>query len=263
MNTKNILVIVLILFLLAGICYTSYGIIKNSEPVKKPIATIEIRDYGTIKVELDPTVAPEAVANFVSLANNGFYDGRTFYRTIPDFMIQAGDTGESTSTEIDYTIKGEFAANMVKNNLKFNKGVIGVARADYSNTSAYQFPPPESYSYNSGNSQFFITSADSPHLDGYYTSFGTVLEGLDVVDKIANVEVVTRDTEAEDGLDKPVNPPVITSVRVDTFGLNYGEPEKLAPFNYNDWFYQQYGMDYNQLFGSDSSGLEVNANGEE
>ena len=128
---KNILVIALILILLAGICYTSYGIIKNSEPVKKPIATIEIRDYGTIRIELDPTVAPETVANFINLANSGFYDGRTFYRTIPEFMIQAGDTGESESGEIDYTIKGEFVANLVKNNLKHKRGVISMARVSY------------------------------------------------------------------------------------------------------------------------------------
>ena len=262
MEKKNILVIVLILVLLVGICYTSYGIIKNNEPIQKPIATIEIRDYGIIKVELDPTVAPETVANFIDLANDGFYDERTFYRTIPNFMIQAGDIGESDSAEVRYTIKGEFAANMVKNNLKFKEGIIGMARVNYSDV--YQFAPPESYSYNSGSSQFFITAAESPHLDGYYTSFGRVIEGMDIVEKIANIEVITREASAE-GLDHPVDPPVIASIRVETFGITYGEPSRLAIFNYYDWFYKQYGIDYNQLFGSSDYDFdwEVDGDGEE
>lgn len=266
MKNKNILIIILILVLLAGICYTSYGIIRNNEPVKKPIATIEVRDYGTIIVELDPTVAPENVANFIFLANNGFYDGRTFYRTIPDFMIQAGDTGESTSEDIYYTVKGEFAANRIKNKLKHTRGVISVARANLGDV--YQIaPPPEEYSYNSGGAQFFIVVKDSPHLDGYYTSFGRVLEGIEIADMIVNLDVVTRQADEEtgstEGLDRPVNPPVITSIRVETFGINYGEPIRIELFDYYAWFKQQYGFDYDQLFNYSGDGMEVDTDGEE
>ena len=240
-NSKTMLLVILSIIILAGIGITIYGVwffkdkpINNNTTkqnvveeniysnVQKPIATIEVKDFGIIKVELEPSIAPETVANFISLANSGFYDGLTFHRTIPEFMIQGGDKEGTGAGEFDYTIKGEFTANGVRNNLKHTRGVISMARADYG--TGY-----EQYSYNSAGSQFFIMVKDIVSLNGYYASFGTVIEGMDVVDRIVDVDVLTRDPY-EEGADKPVDPPVITSINVETFGVEYGEPDKLNLF---------------------------------
>lgn len=248
---EKILLIILIIATILGIGAVCYGFYqKLTRKVQNPIATIEIADYGTIKVELYPDIAPNTVTNFITLANRGYYDGKTFHRTIPDFMIQGGSkngdgTGEPTlsdikdgsSTEETYAIKGEFIANGYDaNTLKFKKGVIAMARADYSNISASLTQS----GYNSAGSQFFIMHADNNNLNGLYAGFGEVIEGLDVVDKIANVEVITRESSETEGLDMPVNKPVITSIRVETFGADYGEPETVEPFNYYNWLMSMY-----------------------
>ena len=205
--------------------------------------------YGTIKVELYPDIAPNTVANFITLANRGYYDGKTFHRTVPDFMIQGGskdgdgkgaptisDIKDGGSTTETYAIKGEFIANdYSKNTLKMKKGVIAMARADYSNVSSSL----TRNGYNSADSQFFIMNADNDNINGLYAGFGEVIEGLDVVNAIANVEVVTRESKA-DGQDKPVDEPKITSIRVETYGVDYGEPETIEPFNYYNWLMKQY-----------------------
>lgn len=248
---EKILLIILIIAAIVGIGVVCYGFYqKLTRKIQNPIATIEIADYGTIKVELYPDIAPNTVKNFITLANRGYYDGKTFHRTIPDFMIQGGSkngdgTGEPTisdikdggSTEETYAIKGEFIANGYNSNtLKFKKGVIAMARADYSNISSSLTQS----GYNSAGSQFFIMHADNNNLNGLYAGFGEVIEGLDVVDKIANVEVITRESSATEGLDMPVNKPVITSIRVETFGVDYGEPETVEPFNYYNWLMSMY-----------------------
>lgn len=253
-KSKNIVLIILIILIIlsvVGIGFVSYGFVQKAiGKTQNPIATIEIEDYGTIKVELYPDIAPNTVTNFITLANKGYYDGKTFHRTIPDFMIQGGSkngdgTGEPTlsdikdggSSEETYAIKGEFIANGYnKNTLKFKKGVIAMARADYSNISSSLTQS----GYNSAGSQFFIMHADNNNLNGLYAGFGEVIEGLDIVDKIANVEVITRESSATEGLDMPVNKPVIKSIRVETFGANYGEPETVEPFNYYNWLMSMY-----------------------
>lgn len=251
---KKVLLIVLIILVIVGIggvCYTYVE--KANHITQNPVATIEVQDYGTIKVELYPDMAPNTVANFIKLANNGFYDGLTFHRTIPEFMIQGGDkngdgTGSPTlnyvkdggSDSTTYAIEGEFIANgYSKNTLKMEKGVIAMARSDYSSLSSSL----TTQGYNSAGSQFFIMNADNTSIDGLYAGFGKVTEGLDIVDKIANVEVVSREDGA-DGEDKPVDPPVITSIRVETYGIDYGEPETVTPFNYYSWLMQQYSSSY-------------------
>ncbi len=156
---------------------------------------INVKDYGTIKLELDGDTAPITVENFINLANDGFYNGLTFHRIMDGFMIQGGDPQGNGFGGSDQTIKGEFAANGVENNISHKKGVISMARS--------QNP-------NSASSQFFITVADSEFLDGNYAAFGIVTEGQDVADKIAS------DAQPIDnnGTIPAENQPVITEIVV-------------------------------------------------
>ncbi len=258
MKTKNIIWIIALILVIVLIGVIGYGYYKKlTMEVKNPIATMEVENFGTIKIELYPELAPQTVANFVTLANRGFYDGLTFHRVVKDFMIQGGDkngdgSGSASISDLkddgedkEYTIKGEFIANGVKNNkLKFDEGVIGMARSDY---TAYA-PTLAEESYNSGSSQFFIMTKSNTALDGYYTSFGKVIEGLDVVHKIEEIEVKAKTNEdgsesTDSEVSTPVNPPKITSIKVETFGIDYGMPETLEPFDYMSWLYTQYGID--------------------
>ena len=170
---------------------------------QNPIVTIEMEDGGTIKAELYPEIAPNTVNNFVSLINKGFYDGVIFHRVIPGFMIQGGDPKGMGTGGPGYSIKGEFTRNGFKNDLKHERGVLSMARA---------------MAPNSAGSQFFIMHKNSPHLDGQYASFGKVLEGMEVVDTIANTRRGPND--------KPLTPQVMKKVTVETFGVEYPEPEK-------------------------------------
>lgn len=142
------------------------------------MVVMKIKDMGTIKIELYEDIAPITVENFITLVDDGYYDGLTFHRIIPGFMIQGGCPSGTGMGGPGYHIKGEFTANGFPNNLKHTRGVISMARA---------MDP------NSAGSQFFIMHADAPHLDGQYAAFGKVVEGMDVVDKIANVEVDYND----------------------------------------------------------------------
>ena len=169
-----------------------------------PIVTIEMMDGGIIKAELYPEIAPNTVNNFISLINKGFYNGVIFHRVIPGFMIQGGDPLGRGTGGPGYSIRGEFKLNGFKNDLKHTAGVLSMAR---------------SMAPNSAGSQFFIMHEDAPHLDGQYASFGKVLEGMDVVDRIAR----TR----RDFNDKPRMEQKMKSVTVETFGEVYPEPEKV------------------------------------
>lgn len=317
----RVLLIIGIILVIAGIAFASYGIYKKMTlDIPNPVATIEIEDYGTIKVELYPDKAPNTVANFIRLANRGFYDGTTFHRTMPNFVIQGGARNGDTSaspllediydlgevlnnkklfetildeyydgeytleddTVIDsysafkkykkeyeknnsdedknvnsefedflnteYNIKGEFMANGDNtNNIKHEKGVISMARSDYSTYGYIE------EGYNSAGCQFFIMSEDNTQLDGLYAPFGKVIEGMDVVDKVANVEVYYRDEEVdedyevpkdEDGneilSDTPKEEPVIKSITVETYGVDYGAPQTIVPFDLTSLFSNLY-----------------------
>ena len=249
-KVKNIIWIVALIVLIALVGTLGYGYYKK--------ATMEVENFGTIKIELYPEQAPETVANFIALANRGFYDGLTFHRVVKDFMIQGGDkkgTGSGSAElsdlkdggeEKDYSIKGEFVANGVNNTLKFDEGVIGMARNDYTQYSSSL----KEESYNSGSSQFFIMTKANTSLNGYYTAFGKVIEGMDVVHKIEEVEVKAADNSSESGnteVSTPVNTVKITSVKVETNGVDYGLPETLTPFDYTSWMYKQYGIDPSKL----------------
>ena len=266
--TKIIFIIAIIL-LIVGIGYVSYGIIqKLTKKVQNPIATIEVQDYGTIKVELYPDQAPNTVTNFIALANRGFYNGLTFHRVIPGFMIQGGDkNGDGTGTPTlddlkgngdtsTYAIKGEMIANnYTSNKIKLEKGVIAMARSDYSSISSTLTEE----GYNSAGSQFFIMHEDNTSLNGMYAGFGKVIEGMDVVDKIANTDVTYRSSELKDGeetpkdengkeltADMPINKPVITNITVETYGVNYGEPETMKPFDYYNYLMKNYRSSFNK-----------------
>ena len=165
---------------------------------QNPAATITMADGGVIELELLPEKAPNTVANFIALANAGYYDGLIFHRVIKDFMIQGGDPTGTGMGGPGYAIKGEFAANGFENDLSHTRGVISMARA---------MDP------NSAGSQFFIVHQDSPFLDGNYAAFGRVTSGIEVVDAIATTET--------DASDRPVAEQVIQTIRVDTFGQEY------------------------------------------
>ena len=258
----RVLLIVGIVLSIAGIAFTCYGVYKKlTLNIPNPVATMEVEGYGTIKIELYPDKAPNTVANFIRLANRGFYNGTTFHRTMPNFVIQGGardgdataspmlsDIMDNVDEDKAYNIPGEFIANGYdKNNIKHEKGVISMARSDY---SYYGYTEE---GYNSAGCQFFIMTEDNTQLDGIYSAFGKVTEGLDIVEKISNVEVYYRDTEVdedyeipkdEDGneiaSDTPKEQPVIKSVTVETYGVDYGVPETVDPFDINSVFASQY-----------------------
>lgn len=172
---------------------------------QNPIVTITMENGDAIKLELYPEIASTSVNNFISLVKKNFYDGLIFHRVIRGFMIQGGCPDGTGMGGPGYSIKGEFAQNGFKNDLKHTEGVLSMAR---------------SMAPNSAGSQFFIMHKNSPHLDGSYAAFGKVIEGMDVVNKIA--ETVT------DWNDRPLQKQMMKTVTVDTFGVEYPEPEKLA-----------------------------------
>ncbi len=171
--------------------------------MSNPVVTLEMENGDVIKAELYPEIAPNTVNNFISLVKKGFYDGLIFHRVIPGFMIQGGDPLGKGLGGPGYGIKGEFLQNGFRNELKHTRGVLSMARAG---------------DPNSAGSQFFIMHEDAPHLDGGYAAFGKVIEGIEAVDRICDVRT--------DWNDKPRIPQVMKKVTVDTFGMDYPEPEK-------------------------------------
>ena len=167
---------------------------------QNPIITFEMENGDIMKAELYPQVAPNTVNNFISLVNKGFYDGLIFHRVINGFMIQGGDPEGTGMGGPGYGIKGEFAQNGFANDLKHSAGVLA-----------------RSMMPNSAGSPFFIMHKDAPHLDGAYAAFGKIIEGMDVVNKIAEV--------ATDYSDRPMEDQRMKTVTVETFGVDYDEPE--------------------------------------
>lgn len=249
---KKIIWVVALIAIIVLIGIVGFGYYKKQTyNVQNPLVTMEVENFGTIKMELYPDIAPETVSNFIKLANNGYYDGTTFHRIVKDFMIQAGTKdGDGTTDatignlketeETDkYSIKGEFLANGVTNTIKFEEGTLAMARADYTQASSSLTME----SYNSGCAQFFIMTKENTSLNGHYTGFGKVTEGLDIVHKLEEVEVKASDSSSENAeISTPVNPPKVTSIKVETYGVDYGMPKTLTPFDYTSWMYQQYGV---------------------
>ena len=189
-----------------NILYTKKSITtkgKEKNMAQNPVVTITMEDGSVMKAELYPEIAPESVNNFISLIQKKFYDGLIFHRVISGFMIQGGDPEGLGFGGPGYHIKGEFKINGFENNLKHTAGVLSMARA--------QDP-------DSAGSQFFIMHKDSPFLDGQYAAFGKLIEGMDVVNAIAAVSTDMRD--------KPLKDQRMKTVTVETFGVDYPEPEK-------------------------------------
>ena len=168
-----------------------------------PVVTFEMENGDIMKAELYPEVAPNTVNNFVSLVKKGFYDGLIFHRVISGFMIQGGDPEGTGIGGPGYSIKGEFAQNGVTNDLAHDAGVLSMARAMHP---------------DSAGSQFFIMHKAAPHLDGAYAAFGKIIEGMDIVNKIAETDT--------DYSDRPLDEQKMKKVTVDTMGTEYPEPEK-------------------------------------
>ncbi len=171
---------------------------------QNPVVTIEMEDGGVIKAELYPNVAPNTVNNFISLIKKGFYDGVIFHRCIRGFMIQGGDPQGNGTGGPGYSIRGEFSMNGFTNQLKHQPGVLSMARTNMP---------------NSAGSQFFIMHQAAPYLDGQYAAFGKVTEGMEVVNAIATTKTTYGD--------RPVVPQRMAKVTVETFGVEYPEPEKI------------------------------------
>ncbi|WP_019379250.1 peptidylprolyl isomerase [Virgibacillus halodenitrificans] len=212
--TKLFIVVILFTIILSG-CGTQEDSSKENEQkadqktdyphdVKEnPIVTITMENDETIKAELYPEKAPTTVANFISLIQDGFYDGLIFHRVIPEFMIQGGDPEGNGTGGPGYSIDGEFNSNGFDNNLKHERGTLSMARS--------QDP-------DSAGSQFFIMVSESPHLDSDYAAFGKVTAGMETVDKIVNTE--------RNEADKPLNEQKMKKVEVDMKGYNYPQPKK-------------------------------------
>ncbi len=206
---KKILCLCLCIFLFAGMCLAGCSE-EGYDPdrydgVALPIATIVIRNFGTITVELYPEIAPDTVSSFVTLANSKFYDGLTFHRVMQEFMIQGGDPKGNGSGGPGYCIKGEFSANGFRNDLKHTAGVISMGRAE---------------PYNSAGSQFFICVEECDWLDGQYAAFGKVISGLHLAIDISNLDPGYNPNY-------PTEEVIIESIRVDTKGVDYSKFTKL------------------------------------
>ena len=278
---RNVMIGIAIIVVIVLIGIVGVGVYKNATmEVKNPIATMEVEGYGTVKIELYPDQAPNTVANFIKLANNGFYNNLTFHRTITKFIIQGGDkngdvTGAPSLKDLigdsaedkSYAIKGEFLANNYENTLKHTKGVISMARSDYSSMGLTE------QGYNSAGSQFFIMTSDNTSLDGSYAAFGKVIEGYDIIEKISNVEVTYRSSELgeneeapkdEQGntlsSDMPKEKPVIKSLSVETYGVDYGTPETVEPFDYQSYLSKLYGTNGNSTNSSVTSNTSTEEN---
>ena len=199
---KIVYVVCLMLLLVGGIsgCQTKPDEVRLSDvqaPEQLPLVTIKIKDYGTMEAELYPHIAPNTVNNFISLINQGFYNGLTIHRIEKGFVLQGGDPTGTGSGGPGYSIEGEFITNGFLNELKHTEGVLSMARTNQP---------------NSAGSQFFIMLDDAPHLDGNYAAFGKVISGMDIAHQI-------EEAGLNDGLI------TIEEMSVETYGVDYQEPE--------------------------------------
>lgn len=247
------IILLVIMVVIVGVLMVNILSAKTHK-IKNPIAIFEIENYGNVKIELYPEFAPNTVLNFINLIDKGFYNGKTFYgkdvnaifatktqegefakptMSLVDESIKAGD-----ATDINYQIKGEFIANNFDaNNLKHEKGIVSMVREEYSSYLGLT-----EQGYNSADSQFQIMLDTNRSLNGFYTAFGKVVEGLDIVEKIFAEEVVPVETEETTNTNKIadfVAPAVIKNVTLETYGVEYDIPEVHEAFDYNA-FLQEY-----------------------
>lgn len=255
MSKKAIILSIGIVLVLVLIGVVLAGVIGNAtNQVKHPIATIKIEGYDEpIVAELYPEEALNTVKNFITLANNGFYNGLIIHRVEKDFVIQGGDpngdgTGGPTLSAIDnsiekgsdadtkYSINGEFSKNGYNNKIKHERGVLSMARSSYSAELVKE-------GYNSAGSQFFICLEDAPSLNDAYAPFGKVISGMETADKISEVKLAVekdKDTGEEKQTSKPEKDVVISSITIDTKGVEYEKPEVHKAFDYSAWYLKKY-----------------------
>ena len=292
-KVKKILLVLIVLALIVAIGWISVNFVMSKTGNKQnPIVTMDVDGYGTIKIELYPDMAPNTVKNFVRLAQRGYYNDKTFTDVEKGFIrggLTETENSDGTTTQNgpklsnlrdladgekdqDYSIKGEFIENgFNQNTLSHQRGVISMYRKTYSDYEEdmlmVQKMGYESYAetlvtelYNSQSAGFFIVTDDEQGFDGSYSAFGKVIEGMDVVDKISQVEL--QKSTGSDGTEttttKPVTAPVIKNVSVETFGVDYGMPETAEFFDFDSifsWFMQSYMQQQNQSSGTNLTGL--------
>lgn len=286
-KVKKILLILIVLVLICAIGWVSVNfVLSKTDKKSNPVVTMEVEGYGTIKIELYPDMAPNTVKNFVKLAQRGFYNEKTFTE-IEDGLIRGGltETENSDGTtklegpkisnlrdladgekDTEYSIKGEFIENGVNSNtLSHQKGTISMYRKTYNDyqqeMAMVQMMGYSSYVdtlldelYNSQSGGFFITTEDMTSLDGTYTAFGRVIEGMDIVEKISKVELQksTADDGTETTTTKPVTAPVIKNVTVETYGVDYGMPDIRDSFDF-DAIFSVFMQNYMQSSGTSTS----------
>ena len=286
-KVKKILLILIVLVLICAIGWVSVNfVLSKTDKKSNPVVTMEVEGYGTIKIELYPDMAPNTVKNFVKLAQRGFYNEKTF-TDIEDGLIRGGLTetensdgttkleGPKTSNlhdladgekDTEYSIKGEFIENGFNTNtLSHQRGTISMYRKTYNDyqqeMAMVQMMGYSSYVdtllnelYDSQSGGFFITTEDKTSLDGTYAAFGRVTEGMDVVEKISKVELQksTGDDGTESTTTKPVTAPVIKNVTVETYGVDYGDPEVRDLFDF-DAIFSMFMQNYMKSSGTSTS----------
>ena len=258
---KNIFMVIVLILVLAMLSYVGYGFYKKvTEEVKNPVVTLEIENQGTVKMELYPDMAPNTVKNFIRLVQNGYYNGKTFFG-IDTNAVYAGRNGDgeienaklsnigksSDSEDYEYQINGEFVANNYEENtLRHEKGIVSMARNDYSQYMSNLTVQ----SYNSANSQFSILLNDERGYNGLYAAFGKVIEGLEIIENFKNLETKVEEGEdaasSESTLKNFAQMPKITNATVETYGVDYGEPEVEKAFDYQNYIYNYYSQQYAQ-----------------
>lgn len=247
-QTKMVLVIVALLIVLLLIGYVGYGYFRNlTFDFENPIVTMEIEDYGTIKIELYPDMAPETVKNFIRLINEGYYDGLDFHRIEQELLIQGGDTSVEDVESYEYAVRGEFSANNFQHNtLRFERGIVGLARQDFSGFASID-PDVVEHGYNTGYAQFFIVGDSAPFFDGLYTAFGRVIEGMEIIDELLVLETeieIDEETGEEIQTSTPINRPIITSMTVETFGVEYRMPILVRMFDINAFLMEHFQLTF-------------------
>lgn len=247
-KVKKILSIILIVALIATciFCVCQY-IISLTQEIKNPILTLEIENYGDIKIELYPEYAPNTVKNIIKLTENGYYDGKVLYGT-DEISVYVGRNTEGeidypklstldkevkAEDDYEYEIPGEFIANgFEENTLRHEKGIVSMVRADYTQTLGNSLL---SQSYNSASSQFTILIENARNLNGIYAAFGKVIEGMENVEKIYSLE---KETTENSSIEKFETMPIIKKATVETFGTNYGFPQVNEAFDYENYLNQ-------------------------
>lgn len=246
---KRVLTVVLILALVVLVGFLGVGVYKKYfTTASHPVVTFEVENYGTVKMELYPEYAPNTVANIIKLVESGYYDGKLIFGrdeiclyagrstdneiVVPKASLIDPNVKEGSEQDIEYQIAGEFVANGYEENiLSHEKGVVSLIRYDY----AQQIPTLTTESYNSGNAQLGFMLTDARDLNGLYSAFGKVTEGLDIIEKIALEDTVEVTEEEDTGIDEFEKAPVITKATVDTFGKDYGVPAYEEYFDFQTY----------------------------